>query len=127
MEITHELTLDAGTTAFAPNRPINGKVRISSESSWQAEYANLCLEWFTEGRGDQDRRIAASIPIVEPGAAMSPSLSRNFSIMTPAMPWSYAGKIIKLNWCIAIYIKPTNGSLLSYYQDIVIHPAYESR
>jgi hypothetical protein len=127
MDLMQEIVIESGATTFGPGESIAGRVRLATDSSWRAQFANLCLEWYTEGKGDQDRQLAVTFPLAEPGSDLSPVLTRNFVLTAPMMPWSYGGRIIKLNWCLALYVQPVGGRLNPHYIDIQIHPSHATR
>jgi len=124
MDLQAHVTIDAGAAAFAPGMPIAGRYRLQAMSAWKAEYVNACLEWYTEGRGDQDRAIAVTHFLFLNEAEVPASVSGAFTMMAPALPWSYAGTLIKLNWTLALYAKPVGRGVVAAYQDFVLHPGY---
>ena len=63
-----------GSASFQPGDLVEGTVR------WQfaepPQEVELRLFWFTEGRGDQDLEVMATIPFANPGAHDRRSVSR---------------------------------------------------
>lgn len=107
-----------GSTAFAPGEEIEGTV------SWHLEGAKsleVRLLWFTKGKGDQDSRLVATVPLPDPGK----NEVRPFNIRLPEGPFSFSGKLISLVWALEavaapgsrterleITVSPTRGEIL---------------
>lgn len=89
-----------GATAFAPEEEVEGTV------SWHfdrpAKSVELRLLWYTEGKGDQDSQIAATVPFASPGE----NEVRPFRVRLPAGPFSFSGQLISLVWALEAVAEP---------------------
>jgi hypothetical protein len=89
-----------GTTAFAPGEAVEGT------ASWQlekpAQSVELRLFWYTQGKGDQDVGVVATVPFPEPGLQDR----RGFRISLPLGPYSFSGKLISLLWALEVVAEP---------------------
>ncbi len=89
-----------GATAFAPGETVEGT------ASWQLETpartVELRLFWYTQGKGDQDVGVVATVPFPEPALRDR----RGFRIPLPAGPYSFSGKLISLLWALEVVAEP---------------------
>jgi hypothetical protein len=89
-----------GATAFVPGETVEGT------ASWQLEKAaqsvELRLFWYTQGKGDQDVGVVATVPFPEPALQDR----RSFRIPLPAGPYSFSGKLISLLWALEVVAEP---------------------
>jgi hypothetical protein len=93
-------------TAFAPGETVQGSITIHCQQGpWTPTHAEALLFWRTEGRGDQDEGIAAAINLAEGIGEMPTSVTRDFSLPLPPLPWTYHGKALKVHWVLGVYLK----------------------
>lgn len=89
-----------GTTAFVPGEVVEGT------ASWQlekpAQSVELRLFWYTQGKGDQDVGVVATVPFPEPALQDR----RGFRISLPLGPYSFSGKLISLLWALEVVAEP---------------------
>jgi hypothetical protein len=89
-----------GTVSFRPGDLIEGTVR------WQLaeppEEIELRLFWSTEGKGDQDLEVVATVPFENPGALDC----HTFRVRLPEGPYSFSGKLITLRWALEVVSQP---------------------
>jgi hypothetical protein len=92
--------IQGGANAFLPGETVEGTV------SWQldgpAETVELRLFWYTQGKGDQDVGVAATVPFANPGLADR----RPFRVRIPEGPYSFSGKLISLLWALEAVAEP---------------------
>jgi len=88
-----------GSTAFLPGEEIEGTVSWQLASPGSVE---LRLLWYTEGKGDQDSRLVATVPFPNPGT----NEVRPFRVRLPAGPFSVSGKLISLLWTLEAVASP---------------------
>ena len=83
-------------TNFRPGEWIEGK------AIWQlgksADWLEVRLIWFTQGKGDADISIEDKLRIEAPAL----NDSRPFGFQLPAAPYSFSGKLISLIWAIEV-------------------------
>jgi hypothetical protein len=117
------IEMDGGRAAFAPGDEIRGVVR------WELPHAPveaaLRLGWSTRGCGDVERRdievvSVADLPRVvaaradegpyrgamateEAAPLLSSTEVRRFSLVAPAEPYSFEGRLITLAWALTLY------------------------
>lgn len=89
---------------FAPEDIIRG--RAAWTLPFSAQYMELRLFWYTEGKGDCDLSIVNTIRIEN----FSSQDERPFEFRLPPGPYSFHGKLISLIWCIEVIAFPTKES-----------------
>jgi hypothetical protein len=89
-----------GANAFLPGETVEGT------ASWQldppAETVELRLLWYTQGKGDQDVGVVATLAFPEPVAKDR----RAFSLQLPEGPYSFSGQLISLLWALELVAEP---------------------
>lgn len=101
MDPTLSLTLHG--TALHPGGLLEGTaVWAGAQPSTQAE---VCLIWFTSGKGTRDVQRAAS-QALPPG----PEGRHDFSFTLPAAPYSFSGRLITLTWAVELVLDPDGHS-----------------
>lgn len=102
----------------------NEEVRgiVSWTRTKEPEEVSVALRWFTEGRGDTNSGIAASITQSLEGAA-SDSQRFAFGLTVPAdaMP-SYDGRLLRFRWQVVASLKIPWGIDPSAEADIRVSP-----
>jgi hypothetical protein len=99
MDRIHIETHD-GSTGFRPGELI--AATVSWELAEPPDSLEVSLFWYTEGKGDRDVGIAATLLFEHPG----PSGIRNFQMRLPAGPYSFSGKLISLVWALEAVAEP---------------------
>lgn len=89
-----------GVTAFLPGETVEGTVGWHFDAP--ARSVEVRLFWYTEGKGDQDVGVVASVPLANPGA----DEIRPFQILLPAGPYSFSGRLISLVWALEAVAEP---------------------
>ncbi len=89
-----------GVTAFLPGETVEGTVGWHFDAP--ARSVEVRLLWYTEGKGDQDVGVVASVPLANPGA----DEIRPFQIRLPAGPYSFSGRLISLVWALEAVAEP---------------------
>lgn len=109
---------------YAPGSSIAGTVKITSpEGDWEAKLLNLVFFWRTSGIGAQDEGVAQSVDLTTKGAHLPAHYSSRFEVRAPLHPWTYHGKLIKINWYVGLYVKTGWRSSQELEVPISIHPA----
>ena len=88
--------------AYVPGERIEGTV--SWESSEPLESAEVCLFYYTEGKGTQDVEIVERMAmngILQAG-------SREFAFDLPNGPFSFSGRLVSLSWALELVLQPGN-------------------
>ena len=89
-----------GVTAFLPGETVEGTV--GWHFATPARSVELRLLWYTQGKGDQDIGVVASVPLPNPGT----DEVRPFQIRLPAGPYSFSGYLISLVWALEAVAEP---------------------
>ena len=85
---------------YAPGETLAGTIEWSLDEA--PESIELCLVWFTAGRGTQDISVVERQPLnnVHRGG------ERPFSFTLPPGPPSFEGKLITLRWAVEAVAQP---------------------
>ncbi|HEY4565529.1 MAG TPA: hypothetical protein VIJ36_21315 [Thermoanaerobaculia bacterium] len=89
-----------GVTAFLPGETVEGTVGWHFDAP--ARSVEVRLLWYTEGKGDQDVGVVASVPLADPAT----DEVRPFQIRLPAGPYSFSGRLISLVWAVEAVAEP---------------------
>lgn len=80
---------------------------VSGHAAWSSDgrppkAVTIALRWYTEGRGNQDRAVAAEMEVDLEGPAAGLT-STAFRLRTPKDgPLSYDGMMIRVRWEVAV-------------------------
>jgi hypothetical protein len=85
-----------GRDAFRPGEEICGRARW--ELPKNPKWLEVSLFWGTEGKGNQDRRVAERVRFETPGA----SGVKDFRLTAPSGPYSFSGTLILIIWWIQL-------------------------
>jgi len=91
---TLNIQLDRDATQYAPGEAITG--RVDWRLSDAAEFIELRLVWYTEGKGTQDAKIVHAERFAHP---MNTD-DKAFKLAAPPGPYSYDGKLIAILWAL---------------------------
>jgi hypothetical protein len=95
-----DIHLDSQQPVFAPGSAITGKI------AWQLEGTvrslDLRLFWYTQSLGEKKVQIVETMPI----DSAAPAGQRNFRFGLPDSPYSFTGKLIRLNWSLELVAEP---------------------
>jgi hypothetical protein len=82
---------------------LRGRVRLASAGGTNARGVELEVGWRTRGRGDTDEKQVHAEQLhggdVPPGG-----LELDFAAPLPAVPWTYRGDVIKIEWWCRVRI-----------------------
>jgi hypothetical protein len=83
---------------FAPGETLVFTLARDPGAITRADSFTVQLGWFTEGKGTRDAAIAwrEALPALTPGA------SHDFEIKLPEAPWSFAGKLVAVEWRLEV-------------------------
>jgi hypothetical protein len=99
-----QIEMRDGVTAFHPGDEIEGTVRWRLDPPPQS--LEVRLFWYTQGKGDQDVGVVATLPLAGPGIEDR----RSFRFQLPVGPYSFSGKLISLLWAIEAVAEPGSAS-----------------
>lgn len=127
MTASISVRLERTPAHFEPGDPVEGFVILEAGDLAGAEvhYAEVMLFWQTDGKGTQDEGIAGKIEILEKDSPMPARHEHRFSWEMPRMPWSYQGKLIKINWYVGAYARAGRNDEISNRIDLVLYPPSE--
>lgn len=105
-DLTIHLTLKNNRHAYEPGETVRGNVAVMVPGGpVDVKSAELLLFWRTSGIGDTDEGVVSTVKLVEPGGQLPSAFSRDFDLVVPPTPWSYSGRLVKINWFLGVYIK----------------------
>lgn len=89
---------------FTPGAVVQGSVQITPEGDLNCRHVFARLQWRTEGRGDEDKAIAAEQDLFQ--GLLPGGLARHYSfnLRLPDRPWSYAGQLVRIVWEVEVSI-----------------------
>jgi len=93
------ITLADGIATFSPGEMVRGEVAWELPDIASAE---LRLFWRTEGEGNEDLEVVATVPFDRP----QPRDQRAFEVTLPDGPWSFNGLLIHLLWALELVTEP---------------------
>jgi hypothetical protein len=96
-----KIETNANKQNYLPGEEIQGTITWSLESSPNA--LELRLFWFTQGKGIQDVAVANSLRF----DTLGNQGHREFRVKFPEAPYSFAGKLIALNWALELIAEPS--------------------
>ncbi|HVT07500.1 MAG TPA: hypothetical protein VHO67_08580 [Polyangia bacterium] len=109
-----ELVLDDATAAFEPGAPVSGT------ASWRAERPPRSIEvrlfWYTRGEGQRDLAVVDVVVLAAPQAIDR----RPFSLLLPAAPPSFRGRLLELVWAVEVVALPREEAAI---REITVGPA----
>jgi hypothetical protein len=89
-----------GSTDFLPGETVEGTVAWHFDSLVKS--VELRLLWYTEGKGDRDVGVVATVPFA--GPVMDEV--RPFRVRLPQGPFSLSGNLISLRWALEVVAEP---------------------
>jgi hypothetical protein len=94
---------------FLPGAAVAGTFTVEVLAGIRCRSMDLCLEWFTEGKGDRDRAVIASKELHSGPLDQGRRIGEPFRFMLPDQPWSYAGYLITIHWAISVVVDVPMG------------------
>ena len=107
---TKLLKLDRPSGLYQPRERLNGYFLSESAASNAFRAAELSVVWYTAGHGEEDFEVHHFERLVdEPAQPLELRAPRKFSVVLPASPLSYDGRIVKICWCVRLRLFPRQG------------------
>lgn len=109
------IALQAYTRIFSPGEELRADFQIDGVDVGEVESIEASVLWYTEGKGDEDLGVHHFERFTQDAAAAAgeerSSLHELRSIATklPLSPLSYAGRIVKICWCVRVRAFLTRG------------------
>jgi hypothetical protein len=98
---TLNIEIAGNITSFHPRDEITGQIAWSLEQ--RPRVMELRLFWYSQGRGLVSSKIVETMRLESP-----PQNDRRvFRFKLPDSPYSFAGKLLELNWALELYVEPT--------------------
>lgn len=105
-DLNLQVDLAPAMDSYAPGSKLRGRVTISSPTGpWKADAIDLVLFWRTSGIGTRDSGVGASLSLCEKDTELQSHFARDFEFDLPLHPYSYSGRLIKINWFIGLRVK----------------------
>ena len=89
---------------FTPGAIVQGSVQITPEQDLNCRHVFARLQWRTEGRGDEDKEIAAEQDLFQGVLPGGLPRHHSFHLRLPDQPWSYAGQLVRIVWEVEVSI-----------------------
>lgn len=87
---------------YKPRSVVSGVAVIEAGQDLTSSRFFISLEWWTEGKGQSDRRIVARATLFEGKLWAASPQEVVFNLPLPDQPWSYEGELIKIRWDIVV-------------------------
>ena len=97
---TLKIGIRGNQTRFRPGDTLEGMAFWRLDAPPEA--VEICLHWFTQGKGTRDGATIEMIRFPSPGVHGT----REFRFHLPPSPYSFSGKLISLTWAVALVVKP---------------------
>lgn len=105
------LTLDDASGIYQPGQRLTGRFMVDGTKPWAVRAAELSVLWYTAGQGEEDFSVHYFDRLVdEPGRPLDLRVPRRFATALPQSPWSYAGRIVKVCWCVRLRLTLLHGN-----------------
>ena len=108
MEPQIEILLEDKDLVLHPGQVLRGGWRLNAAYAVPVKKAEVFVMWSTEGKGDADSGAAYHKVAVE-DVELDAGRAFPFETTLPQAPWSYSGKLIKINWYVRVYVIPREG------------------
>jgi hypothetical protein len=121
-----QIKLSSDTRDFLPGETLKGELHWSFPE--RVQRIELRLFWVTSGRGVPETGVVEVLRF-EPLAAQD---ARPFSFQLPPFPFSYEGRLMRLNWALEAICTPGNITAREEFtlapdrKKIVLHPSLGS-
>jgi len=97
----------AGPQQRRPGDVIEGLVEFDMPDTTAFKYAEVSLFWRTEGKGTTNQGLAGRVSLCQEGERLPYGRSeRPWSLPLPPLPWTYRGRLLSINWRIALFARP---------------------
>jgi hypothetical protein len=104
------LRLDSTAGEYQPGERLSGHFLVEGAVPWPVRSAELSIVWYTAGQGEEDFAVHFFERYVdEPGRPLNLRLPHRFATQMPSSPLSYAGRIVKVCWCVRLRVYPQQG------------------
>jgi hypothetical protein len=100
---TLNIQFEQNKTSFRPGDVVAGTAGWQLED--QPRKVELCLLWYTQGKGDEDAGLVETMTFPQPGL----SDQRSFRFNLPNGPYSFSGSLISLTWALELSVQPSNS------------------
>lgn len=99
---------------FSPGSLLNCEYRIELRPESAVTAVETSVVWLTHGKGDEDLGVhffeRRENKMVQPEVLRQ---THKLSTMLPRSPLSYAGEIVKVDWCVRVRIFMNDGSQIT--------------
>jgi len=104
------ITFDGDHRMFHPGDTLAGEYRVEGMQPDEAKAIELSVLWYTEGKGEEDLAVHF-FERREPAGGNYVDLAQpcRFSTRLPNSPLSYAGRILKICWCVRVRVFVARG------------------
>jgi hypothetical protein len=93
---------ETGLPRFDPAGPLPGVVRLEAGRTFSCRGIYLRARWRVRGQGSVDQGDAREICLRRERIDPGPSVELPFEYALPTEPWSYAGRLITIEWELAV-------------------------
>lgn len=91
---------------YRPGGHVSGRVTITSPTGpWKADAIELLVFWRTSGIGTRDNGVGSSIALCQKNTEIPSHFTRDFQLQIPLQPYSYNGRLIKIDWFVGLRVK----------------------
>lgn len=123
-DLNLQVDLMPAQDSYEPGSKLRGRVTITSPTGpWKADAIELVVFWRTSGIGTRDNGVGASLSLCEKNTELQSHFARDFEFDLPLHPYSYSGRLIKINWFVGLRVKKGWLSKQEFELPIQVRPA----
>ena len=89
---------------YAPGAPLTARYWISGIGQEQVRSIERSVDWYTEGKGEEDMGIHFFERFTTPAAVAGQVPDGTLAVQLPTSPLSYEGVIVKIRWCVRLRV-----------------------
>lgn len=104
-----QISLDGDRDTFAGQQEIAGEITLGAINVHDVKALELSVLWYTEGKGEEDLAVHYFQRFEATSEQPLPAAPLRFRVKLPESPLSYAGLIVKIQWCVRLRIFPAIG------------------
>ena len=113
------ITIELDAKRLRPGGTVSGRVLLDPLPDDERRKVELSVLWETSGKGDTDIGVAL-FRVLADGDPVAARAEHRFEARLPALPLSYAGTLIKIDWLVRVRRLDPMGSDFVWDENFVV-------